>query len=734
MDIYKRLTEKRKDSKELMDCMEQTIDELLLNKTDVEHPGMLLGDIQSGKTRGFTGIIALGFDKKYQITVVLTKGTKALVKQTVQRFKSEFEEFEAEDILRVFDVMEIPDDLNEYVIEKQKLILVVKKEDDNIRKLNTLFFSTYPSLAKKAVLIVDDEADFVSIGYRKVKSETGEKEVDLNKISKQISEFRKSLPDGSDYLQVTATPYSLYLQPEKIVLKEEVFAPMKPRFTKLLPIHSKYIGSNYYFEESKKPDSPAQYLFRAIDEEELKTLSKTHGKIFDNILHSPAIKSLRSAILNYLVASCIRTLQSEKRGVRNYKSSFIIHTETSKTKHENQAAVIKKLLEVLKVEGAIKSTALRERLSESYISLQLSVALTDFYLPPFEDVYIKACEYVRYFTVRKINSDNDVLNLLNLGTGELKLESPLNVFVGGQILDRGITIQNLIGFFYGRNPGRMQQDTVMQHARIFGARSLEDMAVTRLYTTNRIYESMRRMHESDKALRKAFEEGGPHQKVAFIQKGEDGKIIPCNPSKLLMSNTVTLKPGGTLYVYGFQTKSKTNISSVITDIQNRLRSLSVKTIEEPFLIPLEEALILIDLIYSTYESEEDLGGATKEEFKAAIEYTSRHTSDQNLKGKVYCFSNEKPKNNARYKENQRGLMFNDVSYDGKTDAKVAKKSASDIPCLFLSFQAGSKELDWKDANFYWPTLFIQDKLITCIFTTETDPEEDATTDTGPMRN
>jgi hypothetical protein len=63
----------------------------------------------------------------------------------------------------------------------------------------------------------------------------------------------------------------------------------------------------------------------------------------------------------------------------------------------------------------------------------------------------------------------------------------------------------------------------MQHARIFGARSLEDMAVTRLYTTERIHEAMRRMHESDKALRKAFEEGGPRQRVAFIQKAEDGK-------------------------------------------------------------------------------------------------------------------------------------------------------------------------------------------------------------------
>lgn len=736
MDIYNRLTQKRGDSKELMECMEQTVKELISKNTDVEHPGMLLGDIQSGKTRGFTGIIALGFERKYDITVVLTKGTRALVRQTVQRFKSEFSEFEEEDILRVFDVMEIPEDLNEYVIEKQKLILVVKKEDDNIRRLKTLFFSTYPSLSKKNVLIVDDEADFVSIGYRKVKSESGEKEVDLNVISKQISDFRKTLTDDSDYLQVTATPYSLYLQPEKIALKETVFAPMKPKFTVLLPIHSKYIGSNYYFEESKKPDSPAQYLFQAIEEDELKTLGKTHGKILDNTLNSPSIKSLRSAILNYLVASCIRTLQSEKEGIKNYKSSFIVHTETAKTKHENQASVIKNLIDSLKVEGAIKSTFLRDRLNESYSNLKLSLSLTDFYIPDFESVFNKACEYIRYITIRKINSDNDVISLLNFATGELKLESPLNVFVGGQILDRGITIQNLIGFFYGRNPGRMQQDTVMQHARIFGARSLEDMAVTRLYTTQRIYESMRRMHDSDKALRKAFEEGGINQKVAFIQKSDDGKIIPCNPSKLLISNTVTLKPKGTLTVYGFQTKAKTRISSTVEDISKIILSLADgDDVYNPFLITLEQALNFIDLVYSTFDSEQNLGGATKEEFKAALEYTSKQTKDDSLKGKVFCFSNTKPKNNARFKDNQRGLMFNDVGYDGRTDALEARKVAREIPCLFLSYQTGSKDQDWRDANFYWPVLFIQEKLITSIFTTEADPGEESdelTADTGPM--
>jgi hypothetical protein len=54
--------------------------------------------------------------------------------------------------------------------------------------------------------------------------------------------------------------------------------------------------------------------------------------------------------------------------------------------------------------------------------------------------------------------------------GQLRLRTPLNIFIGGQILDRGITIANLIGFYYGRDPQRFQQDTVLQHSRMYGFR------------------------------------------------------------------------------------------------------------------------------------------------------------------------------------------------------------------------------------------------------------------------
>jgi len=47
--------------------------------------------------------------------------------------------------------------------------------------------------------------------------------------------------------------------------------------------------------------------------------------------------------------------------------------------------------------------------------------------------------------VTKVNSEKQIAELLD-DTGQLKLRTPLNLFIGGQILDRGVTIANLIGF------------------------------------------------------------------------------------------------------------------------------------------------------------------------------------------------------------------------------------------------------------------------------------------------
>jgi len=165
--FYERLKAAREaagspESEELEACVRNTVEALLSSETDARRPGMLLGKIQSGKTRAFLGIIASAFDNGFDVAVVLTKGTKTLAQQTVNRISNEYRMFRDAEELAVYDIMNVPN-LTDWEIDRHKLIFVAKKETNNMRRLVNLFAETHPRLRSKRVLIVDDEADFASI-------------------------------------------------------------------------------------------------------------------------------------------------------------------------------------------------------------------------------------------------------------------------------------------------------------------------------------------------------------------------------------------------------------------------------------------------------------------------------------------------------------------------------------------------------------------------------------------
>ena len=270
-DFYTNVAAQRGDSPELRACIARTIDQLIVNSTSTMRPGVLLGKIQSGKTRAFLGIIALAFDRGYEVAIILTKGTVSLAKQTLNRVQQDFRVAIEADAVQVFDVMALPA-LTGYELS-QKLIFVVKKEDDNLKRLLAAFEEQYPMLQSRKVLIIDDEADFASLSYRRKNGKTG-----VGVIAAQIEKLR-SLVKSSSFLQVTATPYSLYLQPENEVIRDgnALFRPKKPAFTEILPIHSGYVGGESYFERSSDPDSTAYYFYEDVPLAERDALKKEDG-------------------------------------------------------------------------------------------------------------------------------------------------------------------------------------------------------------------------------------------------------------------------------------------------------------------------------------------------------------------------------------------------------------------------------------------------------------------------
>ena len=696
--FYTFMLQKNNYSSELKACIENTVKKLIENDTSVSKPGMLLGKIQSGKTRTFLGIIGLAFDNAYDLAIILTKGTKALAQQTFQRLQAEFSSFKHDDVIQIFDIMSFPDNLIKYELE-QKMVIVVKKETNNLQRLYTALFQNYPSLAGKMVLMIDDEADFASIGF----SKTQEQIIQIKTIARYIDDIRKGL-QMCDFLQVTATPYSLYLQPEDLNINgsNQIFKPIRPAFTELVPVPKEYIGGDYYFKESEDENSIAAHIYESISEEELAILKKPDRRRFklEEVLISKKIASLRNALINFLIGGIIRRMQAEHVGQRPQKYAFIVHTEQAKQSHGWQEEIVTDMKNLLRQAVDKETDLLDVLIASSYECLKQSIQLLSCHLPDLERVKQNVYNALRqdWMMITIVNSEKDVNQLLD-EQGQLKLRAPLNVFIGGQILDRGITIGNLIGFYYGRNPKTYQQDTVLQHSRMFGYRPIEDLAVTRFYTTRSIYNVMKKIHEFDTALRNAFERGSQDNGVVFIQKDTKNHIIPCSPNKIILSNTTTLKPFKRLLPVGMQTLAKGKIAKLMREIDSEIEALQAKANSmDPFLIDTDDALRIVEKISQTYDPEEGPEW-DKIAFLSSMEYLSRNTLDEQLAGKVWCIV-RKDRNIKRFKGNEEFQNSPDTASREKSELNIARENAKTIPALILLRQNGKEDDRWLGSPFW----------------------------------
>lgn len=720
---------KIKVSPELDRCIRSTVHRLMQNDPRAKDPGLLLGKIQCGKTNAFVNIMALSFDRGIDICVVFTKGVNSLSTQTKERMMSDFRHFKESSDLHQPATIYIHDisELHRHGFPQAqfsrrtgtKLVIICKKEAKNLEHLTDLFEKKSPHLLDRKVLIIDDEADFASRNYRKLHGE-----VSLASISEQIDDFSK-LPTYSRYLQVTATPYSLFLQPDGMIeLSNGGHAqPWRPRFTSIVPVHNRYIGGQQYFVDSRDEASMYSHLFHPISEKCIEVLGRRNKHYLSRGTESKNIEDLTDAVTSYFIGTAIRSIQEEELG-RAYQSSALIHCDIAQKAHKWQSELIASV--VNGVCHAICSRPQDERMDmlirELYHDFEQSnkkartQGLIDVKLPPRTAV-IKRMQQIferEDYRIYVVNSQNDVPNMLD-DSGQLKLSCTANIFIGGSILDRGITIGKMICFFYGRDPKKFQMDTVLQHARMFGARDKEDMAVTRFHTTPAIYQVFSHMNEIDDQLRETLisweaESGDAPLEAIFV--GYDKVIKPCASQKIKVADTLVLKSHYRLYPRGFQVGYKTNIGRTILRIDQLLKENFKLIGKKDFgKLPKDVALEIIDLIRSTYLYEDDESLPylwNEQDMKGAIEYASSQSGEDY----IYCLY-RKDRNIARYRENGN---FTDAPDTGSIDLKPSRELAERVPVLMLLRQNGGKDQGWNGCPFYWPVLVLPRELTPVIFT------------------
>lgn len=715
-------------------------DQLMSDAPNAMQPCLLLGKVQCGKTDTFLSIMGLCFDRGVDIAVVMTKGTNTLTQQTIQRLNNDFRFFQDDHsynqkvVITVYDILDLykKGGLTDYQLSNptEKFIIVVKKEATNLTYLNELWENNEVLKGKK-VLVCDDEADFASRAYYKRK-----KELSLLKIAELIESFIK-LPAYCRYLQITATPYSLYLQPDGTVqLREgEEASPWLPRYTGLVPIHSRYIGGRQYFELSEDENSMYSCLFQPVDNICIDILAARNEWYLESKAHSENLNSLNYAVVSYLFAAAIRSVQVRKKSNKKYYSSCLIHCEISKKNHAWQEELITGIIEDIKNVFLNKGNSdlhILDLESDAYESFRKSNELGNKYelisepFPSFPEVEAEVKHILEYnnYTINVVNSEEPgkVATMLN-EKGQLRLEQALNFFIGGSILDRGITIDNMLCFFYGRDPRKFQMDTVLQHARMYGARDKEDMACTRFFTTYEIYDVLKKINSIDSLMYdylKGHRNSVQSDEFTSMVIGYDKRIKATAQNKYTPANTRVIKPKQRILPIAFQTGEDAEIRDTIKQIDQLVVSCedyaNVSDDNPFFLMDYEVASKIIHLIASTFRYSKDWENMDyqwdENEMQTALDHCTFGTD-----GKIFClWRTDRNMSRERAKSKTNNIRWIDAPDDGRSDTAPSREIAVDRPVLMLLRQNGNEEQGWRNTPFYWPVFVVQQNAVSGIFT------------------
>ena len=245
---------------------------------------------------------------------------------------------------------------------------------------------------------------------------------------------------------------------------------------------------------------------------------------------------------------------------------------------------------------------------------------------------------------------------------------------------------------------RMQQDTVLQHARMYGARPREDLAVTRFYTTGHNFQALRSIHQFDSALRYAFETGAHDRGVAFVVKDQANRVIPCAPNKILVSDIVALRPGGAHLPVGFQTKAKSTLAPIMQKLEKLIPHQKLDA-GEIVTIKTEAAIDIITLIQGCFNFEPGYN-FDWEACRAAIQYFSTIAPPPAEKGECLILGGT----GRRLSRQRAGGRFSDAPHTMQDRAAV-RGIVGHQPILVLSQQDGREEDGWRGTPFWWPVLF-----------------------------
>lgn len=426
-------------------AIKTTVDALIPNHIQTfsfrDHlTGLLLGNVQSGKTSHVFGLVSAAADEGFQLFIFLTTDNVYLHEQTLKR---------ALGVLDTFTVCGEDDELRFSESKMRKPVMLVLKKNTRVlqRWKNNLAASKY--CQGRPVFIIDDEGDAASLNTKINKKEQ-------SAMNKHLEEA-KNLANSSFYLQVTATPQSLLLQTK--------LSGWRPSFVYYFPPGPRYLGGDFFYS-----DPPAMCI-KLTKENELDDLRRAEHNISDG---------LRLSLLSFLVTSAHLILKT-RLGVCN----FLVHPSVRIADHQKLASKIGEYLNEMLI--AIQEEQMGEFLKEAWDDL----ASTKKDLVSFEEAYL--------FIKNALNEQKIKIFLMNsTGSNLVDCSKGINIVVGGNSLGRGVTFPVLQTVYYCRAAKSPQADTFWQHCRMFGYD--RDPNLMRVYLPPSLFKLFVELNNGNRAL------------------------------------------------------------------------------------------------------------------------------------------------------------------------------------------------------------------------------------------
>lgn len=504
--------------REIVNVLDQTSTRLVgllgdpQSKLPFSRKGLVMGDVQSGKTMNFTAIVNKAVDAGYRVIFVLTGSIESLRRQTQARLDEEFSGRESalwiknskdtelygvskrstapegQDLL-AYPLTSVDNDFSAGVLKSVSDVLaflksggepsaippvycVVKKNARNLKNLVDWLGRSITQDAEGRIpfpaLIIDDEADYASINV----NSDEDSPTRINALIRElINRFTRI-----NYLAVTATPFAnIFINPDTVteMYNDDLF----PRDF----IYDLSTPSNYTGIEAMFGDDEPSGLVTAM--EDLEAVLPNRHKKGATVARLPG--SLREAIRYFCLANAVMDLS---KGRMPKHRSMLVHVSHYTKVHRQVERLISLYLTALQ-DSIGNYAALPPEEAECNEDIRELHGTWDAFPSlrgegqTWEHVLGALHRAVAPIVTKVVNSAKD-------GGAKWSYDAYANdglrvIVVGGNSLARGLTLEGLTVSYFRRST--QMYDTLLQMSRWFGYRG-DYRGLCRVWMTPEIIE------------------------------------------------------------------------------------------------------------------------------------------------------------------------------------------------------------------------------------------------------